>query len=197
MTKNSRRPFYAEYAWAFDLLIARPWDARLFGLAAWILVPLLGGCHAQPSPTQPSVVVPSVTVVSLEAESGTGDGTVILRSRASGGLTVHLGPGEHRLWTFDVHAVPVQYTLSVSYSNGKEGANEVIDVAVDGISVSSFQNRDSGDSIEGWNEFVTDPAGTTILGPGNHTLRLEVSGGDGCVEIDVATLSPGGVATPE
>ena len=24
MTKNSRRPFYAEYAWAFDLLIDRP-----------------------------------------------------------------------------------------------------------------------------------------------------------------------------
>lgn len=172
-------------------------DARRLGLAAWILMPLVAGCTAQPSPTQPSVVVPSVTVVSLEAESGTGDGTVILRSRASGGQTVHLGPGEHRHWTFAVRDAPVQYTLSVSYSNGKEGANEVIHVAVDGISVSSFQNRDSGDSIEGWNEFVTDPAGTTILGPGSHTLRLDVSGGDGCVEIDVATLSPGSAATSE
>jgi len=63
-------------------------------------------------------------------------------------------------------------------------------MSLDGKMVSSFHNRDSGDSIDGWDEFVTDPAGTTTLGPGSHTLRLEVSGGDGCVEIDVATLSP-------
>jgi len=76
------------------------------------------------------------------------------------------------------------------YSNGKEGENEVLSVVVDGQPVSSFQNRDSGDAIEGWNEFVTDPAGTITLAPGSHTVRLEVSGGDGCVEIDVAVLSP-------
>jgi hypothetical protein len=173
-------------------------DARLFGLAAWILVPLLAACNAQPFPTQPSVaVVPSVTVVSLEAEAGSGDGQVIQRSRASGGQTVHLGPGEHRLWTFDVRGVQVQYTLAVSYANGKEGANEIISITVDGTLVSSFQNRDSGDSIEGWNEFVIDPAGTVTLGPGSHTLRLEVKGGDGCVEIDVATLSSGGAGTSD
>jgi dihydropyrimidinase len=62
---------------------------------------------------------------------------------------------------------------------------------VDGTPVSSFQNRDSGDSTEGWNLFVTDPAGTTTLGPGSHTLTLDVNGGDGCVEIDVVTLRPG------
>jgi len=87
-------------------------------------------------------------------------------------------------------AVPRPFALSISYSNGKEGENEVLSVTVDGRMVSSFRNRDSGDSIDGWDEFVTDPAGTTTLGPGSHTLRLEVSGGDGCVEIDVATLSP-------
>lgn len=182
---------------AHRLLVPRLGCTRLSGLAAWILAPLLAGCDAQSFPTQPSVVVPSVTVISLEAEAGSGDGRVIQRSRASGGQTVHLGPGEHRLWTFDVRAVRVQYALSVSYSNGKEGANEVIGVAVDGTPVSSFQNRDSGNSIEGWNEFVTDPAGTATLGPGSHTLRLEVSGGDGCVEIDVATLSPSGADTSE
>ena len=53
---------------------------------------------------------------------------------------------------------------------------------------------DSGDSVEGWNLFVTDPAGTSTLGPGNHTLTLDVTGGDGCVEIDVVTLKPDGVA---
>jgi hypothetical protein len=83
----------------------------------------------------------------------------------------------------------VQYALSVTYSNGKEGENERLTVTVDGATVSSFQNRDSGDSIEGWNVFVTDPAGTATLGAGNHTLVLEVSEGDGCVEIDVMTLS--------
>ena len=149
-------------------------------------------------PTQPSEsVVPSVTGVSLEAEAGRGDGQVSQRSRASGGRTVHLGPGEHRLWTFDVPAAQVQYTLSVLYSNGKEGANEVIRVTVDGTLISVFQNRDSGDSVDGWNEFVTDPAGSTTLDPGRHTLRLDVSGGDGCVEIDVAKSSPGGTDTSE
>lgn len=92
--------------------------------------------------------------------------------------------------------VPVKCNaLSVSCSNGKEGANEVIRVIFDETLISVFQNRDSGDSVEGWNEFVTDPAGTTTLGRGRHTLRLEVSGGDGCVEIDVATLSPGSTDT--
>jgi hypothetical protein len=179
-------------------VITQTRDTRLFGLAAGILVPLLAACSAQQFPTQPSVVVvPAVTGVSLEAEVGTGDGQVRQRSRASGGQTVHLGPGEHRLWTFDVRAAQEQYALSVSYSNGKEGANEVIRVTVDGTLISIFQNRDSGDSVEGWNAFVTDPAGTTTLGPGSHTLRLEVSGGDGCVEIDVATLSPDGTDTSE
>ena len=177
-------------------MITQTRDTPLFGLAAPILV-LLAACSAKPFPTQPSGVVPSVTGVSLEAEAGNGDGQVRQRSRASGGQTVHLGPGEHRLWTFDVPVAQVDYALSVSYSNGKEGANEVIRVIVDGTPISVFQNRDSGDSVEGWNEFVTDPAGTTTLGPGSHTLRLEVSGGDGCVEIDVARLSPGGSGTSE
>jgi hypothetical protein len=172
--------------------------ARLIGLTAWILAPLLPACSAQPFPAQPSAVaVPPATGVSLEAEVGNGDGQVRQRSRASGGRTVHLGPGEHRRWTFDLRAAQVQYAVSVSYSNGKEGANEVIRVVLDGTLLSVFQNRDSGDSVEGWNEFVTDPAGTTTLGPGSHTLSLEVSGGDGCVEIDVATLSPGGTGTSE
>ena len=54
--------------------------------------------------------------------------------------------------------------------------------------MSSFQNRDSGDAVEGWDEFVTDPAGTATLDTGSHTLRIESSGGDGCVEIDLALV---------
>ena len=173
-------------------MIAAKRDARLSALAVWILAPPLAACSGHPIPTQPSAaVVLSATVVSLEAEAGSGDGQVVQRSRASGGQTVHVGPGEHRLWTFDIRALPVQYALSVTYSNGTEGPNEVISVTVDGTPVSSFQNRDSGDSTEGWNMFVTDPAGTSTLGPGSHTLRLDVDGGDGCVELDVVTLRPG------
>jgi hypothetical protein len=56
----------------------------------------------------------------------------------------------------------------VTYSNGREGENEVIHVSVDGAPVISFQDHDSGDRTEGWNIFVTD----------------------GCVESDVVTLSP-------
>ena len=127
--------------------------------------------------------------MSLEAEAGLGEGVVRSRSRASGGLTVHLAPGEYRVWTFDVGSAEVRFTVAIAYSNGKEGENETLSVAVDGRALSSFRDRDSGDAVEGWNEFVTDSAGTVTLGPGRHTLRLESSGGDGCVEIDVATLS--------
>ena len=173
-------------------VIAATRNARLSALAVWILAPLLAACSGHPLPTQPTVAEAlSATAVPLEAEAGSGDGRVIQRSRASGGQTVHLGPGEHRLWTFDVRAVQAQYAISVTYSNGKEGPNEVISVTVDGTPVSSFQNRESGDSTEGWNLFVTDPAGTSTLGPGSHTLTLDVNGGDGCVEIDVVTLRPG------
>lgn len=178
--------------------------ARLSVLALWILVPSLAACSAEPFPTQPSVAVappvavaPSATVVSLEAEAGSGDGQVVQRSRASGGETVHLAPGEHRVWTFDVRAAQVPYAISVTYSNGKEGPNEVLIFTVDGTPVRSFENRDSGDSTEGWNVFVTDPAGTSTLGAGSHTLSLEVQGGDGCVEVDVVTLRLDGAGAPE
>lgn len=164
-------------------------------LTACTLVPLFAACSHQPLPTQPSIAPePLATVVALEGEAGSGDGQVRERSRASGGQTVHLGPGERRLWSFAVRPVQAEYSVAVTYSNGKEGPNEMIHVAVDGRAVASFQDRDSGDSVEGWNLFVTDAAGTSMLGPGNHTLALDVTGGDGCVEIDVVTLKPGGVA---
>jgi hypothetical protein len=163
--------------------------------APWILLPLFAACSHQPFPTQPSVAaVPPATAVALEGEAGYGDGQIRERSRASGGQTVHLGPGERRRWTFGVRAAEAQYAMTVTYSNGKEGPNEMIHVDMDGTPVTSFQNRDSGDSIEGWNLFVTDPAGNSTLQPGSHTITLEVSGGDGCVEIDVVTLTPAQLA---
>jgi SAM-dependent methyltransferase len=37
MTDNSKRPFYAEYAWAFDLLIDRPVRKECAAIAAWLI----------------------------------------------------------------------------------------------------------------------------------------------------------------
>jgi SAM-dependent methyltransferase len=37
MTDHSRRPFYAEYAWAFDLLIDRPVRKECVAMAAWLV----------------------------------------------------------------------------------------------------------------------------------------------------------------
>jgi SAM-dependent methyltransferase len=36
MTQHAKRPFYAEYAWAFDLLIARPVRNECSAIAAWL-----------------------------------------------------------------------------------------------------------------------------------------------------------------
>lgn len=37
MTETSHRPFYAEYAWAFDLLVDRPVRKECAGIAAWLV----------------------------------------------------------------------------------------------------------------------------------------------------------------
>jgi hypothetical protein len=166
----------------------------------WCLLCLFTACSSDRLlPTQPSSValLPSVRIVSLEGEPGSGDGRVVERSRASRGQTIHLGPGERRQWTFAATGGEEPYALSVTYANGREGPNEMLSITLDGSPVSSFQDRDSGDSIEGWNLFVTDPAGTSILSSGIHTLVLEVNGGDGCVEIDRMTLSRAGVGAPD
>jgi hypothetical protein len=162
----------------------------------WILISLLAACSTRDLPVQPSPDPPAPVRVSLEAEAGSGDGQVRERSRASGGQTVHLGPGERREWTFGVRDLQTGYAIALTYANGKEGPNETIQVNVDGGYVARFEDRDSGDSVEGWNLFVTDAAGDVTLGRGSHTLTIEVSGGDGCVEIDFVTLSPRGYAEP-
>jgi len=37
MSEAPRRPFYAEYAWAFDLLIDRPVEKECGVIAAWLV----------------------------------------------------------------------------------------------------------------------------------------------------------------
>jgi hypothetical protein len=161
---------------------------------------LVAGCNSRVIPTMPTETPPAVIAIPIlpaasrlifEGESGSGDGDIRQRSRASGGRTVHLGPGERRSWSFSVDSVTAQYALAVRYSNGRYGPNEVITLLVDGHQTGSFQDRVTGeDTPEGWNAFVDDDAGLSMLPAGNHTVTLAVTGGDGCVEIDVVTLSP-------
>lgn len=160
-------------------------------LAASLLLASACGCGDGMLPTQPSAVMPPAFPLLLQAEAARGDGQTTTRPAASGGLTVHLAPAERRAWTFPISAPGIPYRVSVTYANGRFGDQEVLTVMVDGIPVGSFQNRDTGeDNEEGWNVFVTDVAGTFTPGPGTHVLVIESAAGDGCVEIDMVTLSP-------
>jgi hypothetical protein len=125
--------------------------------------------------------------LALEGELGLGDGYLLDRSRASGGRTVHLAPGEARRWTVKV-TQPASYRLSVTYSNSKWGPNEVITVLVDGLPLRTFTNVDTGEDTDGWNMFVTEPTGASSLTPGSRVITITSSGGDGCVEIDRVNL---------
>jgi hypothetical protein len=151
----------------------------------------LTACSRVSSPTAPLAVVTSgPELVHLEAESGSGTRDIRKRLRASGGVTVHLAPGERLSWVFDARGLQTPYELAVTYANGREGANETLHVSLDGVRIRTFVDRDSGDAVEGWETFVTDPAGSASLEPGSHTIAIESEGGDGCVEIDFIRVVP-------
>jgi len=166
---------------------------RLRFLRACLLPVLSMGCGLPASPTAPTA--PTVTPPSraepivLEAEAGSGEGDLMHRSRASGALTIHLAPGQRRRWTFTA-AHPSRYAVLVTYANDNPGESEVLQVEVDGESIGSLRAQDTGDDGEGWNVFVADLAGEPMLGTGIHTVTVESTGGDGCIEIDLITLRP-------
>ena len=112
------------------------------------------------------------------------------RPRASGGVTIHLAPGEYRQWTFSVGGPSSQYAVEVTYSNDNIGDTETLSLSLDGVPLGAFDARDTGDDGEGWNVFVTNVVGLSNLAAGTHTLVIRSSGGDGCVEIDKVTLRP-------
>jgi hypothetical protein len=151
------------------------------------------GCGFPASPTAPTA--PTVAVqarvepIALEAEAGSGEGDLMHRSRASGALTIHLAPGQRRRWSFNV-PLPSQYAVLVTYANDNPGETEVLRVEVDGEPIGTIRAQDTGDDGEGWNVFVADLAGTPMLGTGIHTITVESTGGDGCIEIDLITLRP-------
>ena len=157
---------------------------------ALLLLPVVAACSAAALPVGPTPtasVLPAVMV--LEGEPGSGDGIILQRSRATGGQTLHLAPGERRRWTFTTGGAEARYAIAVQYSNSRWGDREVLTFEVDGTRVGAFQVRDTGEETEGWNTFAVDAAGSLTLGAGSHVLTIESSGGDGCVEIDFVTVS--------
>jgi hypothetical protein len=152
---------------------------------------LVGGCADARLPTGPVVPASQApTSLVLQAEPGSGDGFVLERSRALGGQTLHLAPGERRNWNFSTRGDETRYGVTVSYSNSGGGAHEILTVQIDGASLAVFEVADTGDETEGWNVFAVHPAGALPLRAGEHTLVIQSSGRDGCVEIDFVSLSP-------
>jgi hypothetical protein len=127
--------------------------------------------------------------VLLQAEAGTGNGQVMLRSAALDQRTVALQSGESRSLSFQFPG-EARYGLSVRYSNDNFGPTESVSVAVDGVQVGSFLALDTGDFGDGWNNFLSSTlAGSFDLTRGPHTITITVSGGDGFgVEIDAIRL---------
>jgi hypothetical protein len=71
-------------------------------------------------------------------------------------------------------------------------------VSIDGVALGEFQAQDTGDFGFGWNVFRSSgPIGSRILAPGQHTVVVSFTGGDGFgVEIDAVTLTPRPVRRP-
>ena len=165
---------------------------RLSVPSAWVLCVLTMACNRPTAPTAPQPVTgANVETITLEAEAGVGQGDLQQRSRASGGSTIHLAPGQRRQWTFNSAVQSSRYAIFVTYSNDNPGDTEELRVEIDGQPIGAFHAQDTGDDGEGWNLFVADRAGASMLHAGTHVLTLESIGGDGCIEIDVLTLRPG------
>ncbi|MCY2990968.1 MAG: hypothetical protein NTY19_24295 [Planctomycetota bacterium] len=166
-------------------------DARLWGLSA--AEGPLDAYHAYAAPTAALARHAGWlgTTYTLEAEAGTGDGSINSRTNASGGQTVGLHSGEARTMSVNLTADGA-YELSVRYSNDNDGPLETVTVSVDGTTIGSFQAQDTGNFGAGWNSFEISPplgARPPSFHSGNHLVTVTVSCGDGNgVEIDKVTL---------
>jgi hypothetical protein len=127
--------------------------------------------------------------VLLQAEGGTGNGQVMLRSAALNQRTVALQASESLTFSFQFSG-EARYRVDVRYSNDNFGPMEVVGIAIDGIQIGNFVALDTGDFGNGWNNFLwSGPTGSVNLSPGLHNIAITVSGGDGFgVEIDAIKL---------
>jgi len=135
----------------------------------------------------------------LEAEDGTGDGTVKPRSEASGEQTVLLHKGDSRTLSFDLEGTAL-YEIAVRYSN--DGGSDDVEVRIDGELVGQFTSQDTrppgGEPGSGWNVFEwSGPIDTKILAPASHEVTVTMIDGDSYgIEIDLASLTPIAVERP-
>jgi len=137
--------------------------------------------------------IPPTGPIHLEAEAGTGEGEIKLRSEASNEKTMWLKTGETLTITFDL-ATNARYRLDVVASNDhvNDVPLETVRVQLDGEEIGRFAPADTGDGGRGWNVFETNHsiAPVDILA-GDHSLTFYVTEGDGYgVEIDVVILTP-------
>jgi len=129
------------------------------------------------------------TSLTLEAENGSGAGTIMQRSNASGKRTRLLKDGQSVNLAVS-NAASGTYTITVRYSNDNFGKLETVTVAIEGVRVGSFKAMDTGDGGKGCNVFVSNTINNVALSAGDHTVTKTVTGGDGFgVEIDVIYLN--------
>ena len=146
-------------------------------------------CAGATSPVSPSLSDNAAATMTLEAEAASGTGILLNRSKASGGRTVHLAPGERREWSLPNAVLTGVYAMSITYSNGGFANRETLTVLVDHTTASVLDTRDTGEDDEGgWNHFVTDAIGTASFDRMRRVLSVASDGGDGCIEIDKITL---------
>jgi hypothetical protein len=137
--------------------------------------------------------------LSLEAETGTGNGTIMARGAASGQQTVLLLAGEARTLSFNLDGTAL-YECALRYSN--DGAPDNISVSIDGNVVGQFSTQNTrpagGEPGSGWNMFLlSGPVESRIISPGSHQITISVTGDDPFgVEIDLASLTPKPVTRP-
>lgn len=118
---------------------------RLTLRSVWVLATVAVGCANPPLPTVPSSLpVATSQEIVLEAGAGTGDGDLHHRSHASSTMTIHLAPGQRRVWTFTASSAS-RYSIFVTYSNDNPGDSEVLRVEVDGNIIGTFRAQDTGD----------------------------------------------------
>jgi hypothetical protein len=137
--------------------------------------------------------------MSLEAEAGIGDGTIMQRAEASGDATVLLHAGQSRTLPFNLDGTAL-YEFELRYSN--DGDPENVNVSIDGNAFGQFSTQNTrpagGVPGTGWNVFASSgPLGAQTILPGSHQLTISVTGNDPFgVEIDLANLTPKPVTRP-
>lgn len=125
----------------------------------------------------------------IEAEDGSGNGSIMARSQASGSRTKRFGGNESlsiRFYAPDVAA----YNITLHYSNDNyPPPTETVQIIVDNQLVGEFLSVDTGDFGNGWNNFASSPAFAVDLVIGWHSLVLTAQGGDNFgIEADFLTF---------